>query len=74
MAPGLNPKEAGDMKAWYVDRVHEKTTCTCGHCGHPLAWVDTVGWVDKASDTYDMCEVDAYGNHQPTPASQRPRA
>ena len=54
------------MKAWYVDRVHETTTRVCRHCGHPLAWVDGVGWVDKSNDTYDMCEVDRYGNHQPT--------
>jgi hypothetical protein len=54
------------MSTWYVDRVHEKATQVCHQCGHPLAWVADVGWVDMASDCYDMCEKDPYGNHQPS--------
>jgi hypothetical protein len=53
------------MRAWYVDRINETATRTCRGCGHPLAWVDEVGWVDTATGTYDMCEADAYGNHEP---------
>ena len=53
------------MKAWYVDHVHEAPTRVCQHCGHPIAWVDAVGWVDTSTASYDMCERDPYGNHQP---------
>jgi hypothetical protein len=51
------------MRGWFVDHVHETATRTCRRCGHPLAWVDEVGWVDTASNAYDMCEADPYGNH-----------
>ena len=54
-----------DVKAWYVDRVKETAERTCLHCGHELAWVDDVGWVELAGETYDLCEADPYGNHQP---------
>jgi hypothetical protein len=53
------------VKAWFVDEVHETSTRVCRHCRHLLAWVDEVGWVDTTGDTYDMCEGDSYGNHQP---------
>jgi hypothetical protein len=53
------------MKAWYVDRVRESASRTCTRCGHSLAWVEDVGWVDASAETYDMCEADPYGNHEP---------
>ncbi len=53
------------MKDWYVDRVVESPTRTCKRCGHPLAWVEDVGWVDTSDDAYDMCEADPYGSHLP---------
>jgi len=53
------------VKAWFVDHVQETSTRVCRHCGHPLAWVDEVGWVDTSTDCYDMCVSDPYGNHQP---------
>ncbi len=56
------------VTGWYVDRVHERATRRCRHCGHPLAYVDEVGWVDLApGGDYDMCEADPYGNHQAEP-------
>jgi hypothetical protein len=60
------------MQRWYVDRVHERTTRRGRRCGHPLAWVDEVGWVDMCDDSYDMCEADPYGNHAPGPVSGPP--
>jgi hypothetical protein len=54
------------MMVWYVDRVREHATRTCRRCGHPLAWVDEVGWVSTVGHAYDMCEADPYGNHQAT--------
>jgi hypothetical protein len=56
---------------WYVNRVQEHATDRCHHCGHPLAWLDDVGWVAVGRDSaYDMCEVDPYGNHLPEPAER----
>jgi hypothetical protein len=61
------------MRGWYVDREHEHATRLCRHCGHPLAWVDEIGWVDMApGDAYDMCEADPYGNHEPRPTGPAP--
>jgi hypothetical protein len=56
------------VKAWYVDHVHETTTAICCHCGVALAWVEEVGWVDNSAGSYDMCDDDPYGSHQPTPS------
>ena len=56
------------MKTWYVDYVHETSTAICRHCGVALAWVDGVGWVDNSAGSYDMCEGDPYGSHQPFPS------
>jgi len=58
------------MTGWYVNRVHETASRNCRCCGHALAWVDEVGWVDMAGNSYDMCESDSYGNHQPEPAQR----
>jgi hypothetical protein len=60
-----NQEKAEVVKAWYVDHVDEATTCICRHCGRPLAWVADVGWVDNSAGSYDMCDGDPYGNHQP---------
>jgi len=47
----------------------------CRWCGHPLAWVDEVGWVDMApGGAHDMCEADPDGNHQPRPNDRALRA
>ena len=55
------------MTNWYVDRVHETSTRVCTRCGHPLAFVEGVGWVDMVGGDYDMCEADSYANHLPGP-------
>ena len=61
------------MKQWYVDRVDERATRRCGRCGHALAWVDQIGWIDLApGDAYDMCEADPYGNHLAEPTDSGP--
>jgi hypothetical protein len=65
-----DPRNAGEVKTWYVDRVREVAERTCRQCGRPLDWVDAVGWVDIAGGTYDICEGDRYGNHQPELASE----
>lgn len=44
-------------------------TRTCRHCGHPLALVPDVGWVvEEPVGSYDLCEADPMGNHDPAPA------
>jgi len=61
------------VKRWYVDRVQATPTHRCRQCGHPLAWVDEVGWVDLApGNDYDMCEADSFGNHLAEPALPAP--
>ena len=43
----------------------------CRYCGHPIRLYDHVGWVDVRTaylgGTYDMCEVAAWGSHDPEP-------
>jgi hypothetical protein len=53
------------VNRWCVDDVKETATRVCTHCGHPLAWIDEVGWVDTTGNDYDMCSADPYGNHEP---------
>ena len=61
------------MKRWYVDQVREHPTHRCRRCGHPLGWVDLVGWIDLApGHAYDMCDADPYGNHLPEPSDAGP--
>jgi len=66
LSSGQGRSRIEGVKAWYVDHVDEKTSSKCRCCGHPLAWVDQVGWVAMSGGSYDLCEVDPYGNHQPT--------
>lgn len=56
------------MTGWFVNDVLELADHRCARCGHPLAWVDEVGWVAvDRGDSYDMCAGDAYGNHLAEP-------
>ena len=40
----------------------------CRHCHQRIIEVPDVGWLDPdGGDTYDLCPVDRYGNHEPDP-------
>jgi hypothetical protein len=53
------------------DEVHHRQgepPVTCRHCGEPLVWVPDVGWVvDEPAGSYDLCEGDPLGLHDPGP-------
>lgn len=42
---------------------------TCRNCGQPLVQVPDVGWVvDEPAGSYDLCEGDPLGRHEPVTA------
>jgi len=52
------------------DDVHRRPgdlEVTCRRCGHTLAQVPDVGWVvDQRAGSYDLCEGDPFGVHDPS--------
>lgn len=54
------------MKAWVRHDHLDRPVTTCRFCREPIVLVEDVGWiVDERSGSYDMCEVNPLGNHNP---------
>lgn len=54
------------MKAWARHDHLDRPVTTCRFCREPIVLVEDVGWiVDERSGSYDMCEVNPLGNHNP---------
>jgi hypothetical protein len=54
-----------------IDAPAESPMRRCRFCGHPIQMYEHVGWVDVTATfrggTYDMCEVEQWGSHEPQP-------
>ena len=62
------------MKTWVRrEDLAGQPASRCRACGHLIVEVPEVGWIDPdRGDTYDLCPLDPWANHDPDLTHVRP--